>query len=41
MHVTDDDMDTMQIYEKLFPTEQMSPYTAQGTDKLLLDDAKV
>ena len=39
--VTDDDVDSIQIYEKLFFTESMNPYTSSGADKLLLADAKV
>ena len=39
--VTDDDVDSIQIYEKLFFTESMNPYTRGGTAKLLLADAKV
>ena len=40
-HVTDDDMDSIHIYEKLFFGEHLSPCNSTGTDKLLLADAKV
>lgn len=40
-HVTDDDMDSIHVYEQLFFSEGLSPYNATGTDKLLLADAKV
>ena len=40
-NITDDDMDSMRIYEKLFFAEQTGPYAPSGTGKLLLADAKV